>query len=293
MLIYGLGDPTTAIVMLQKARQLDPLSPVIAVTLGEAYSTSGNLPEGVRFYRKALEIDHEFQSAFNWLGMAYLTLGDPEKAAYWLEEGSRRAPDEFRANFGRAFLHRFRGEEERAVAVARRLQEMVPGNNVSLVTLVSFGRYAETIAMAESDWPELTCPANPAVHRNNVFQAMNLSLAYEHAGQRECSEALLAAILELLTNQPGLMSRAFGFLDAEVYARLGEIDRALATLRAGVNAGMRTEWPFQVERSPHMVNLLEVPEFRAIQDEVRRDLAQQLAVVREMEARGEVAPLAD
>ena len=289
MLIYGFGDPAAAIPKLQKARELDPLSPVIVVTLGEAYSASGNMAEGLRLYRKALEIDPDFLGAFNWLGMAYLTLGDPQKAAYWLEEGARKAPDEFRTHSGLASLYRFRGEEERAVAMARQLQAMVPGNNVSLVTLVSFRRDQEAIDMAEGDWPGLTCSAEPSVQRNNLFQAMNLSLAYERTGQRQCAETLLASILDIVAGQSGLSPRAFGFLDAEIYARQGNAEKALAALRDSVDSGMRMQWMFQVEKSPHMANLHELAGFRAIQEEVQADLARQLAIVRDMEARGDLA----
>ena len=293
VLIYGLGDPAAAIPILDKARQLDPLSPVIAVTLGEAYSAAGNLAEGIRLYRKALEIDPDFTAAFNWLGMGYLSLGELEKAAYWLEAGARRAPDEFRTISGLAFLYRARSERESALAIARRLQTMVPGNNVSLVTLVSFGRDREAIEFASADWPELSCDAPPSVQRNNVFQAMNLSLAYERTDQLACAEALLAAILEFVEGQPGLGPRAFGFLDAEVYARQGKIEQALAALRASVDAGMIALWATQVEQSPHMTKVREAEAFLSLREEVQADLARQRANVREMEARGELAPLQD
>ena len=291
MLIYGIGDPGAAIPMLRKARELDPLSPVIVVTLGEAYSSSGELAEGLRLYRKALAIDPDFLSAFNWVGMAYLSLGDSDSAAYWLEEGARRAPEEFRTNAGLAFLYRSRRNEERAVAIARRLQTIAPGNNASLVTLVSFGRYEEALEYAEVDWPGLSCQAEPDVRRSNIFQAMNLSLAFERTGQHACAELLLTEVLDVVAGQPGLSARAFGFLDAEIYARQGKVELALATLRASVNSGMRAQWMAQVEQSPHMDGLRELPEFRVIQDEVLTGLAAQLALVRDLETRGELAPL--
>ena len=293
ILIYGFGNPSAAIPVLQKARQLDPLSAIIVLTLGEAHSASGDLAEGLRLYRKTLEIDPDFLSAFTWLGTAYLSLGDPDKAEYWLEEGARRAPDEFRTNSGRTFLYRFRGEEERAVALARKLQTIVPGNNPSLVTLVSYGRNQEVIDMAEADWPALSCDRAPALQRNNVFQAMNLSLAYERVGRRECADALLAAILGILKDQPGLGARAYGFIEAEIYARQGRIDQALEVLRAGVDGGMRSPWMMQVEYSPHTEALREVPDFHAIQKAMRAELANELAIVREMETRGELAPLSE
>jgi TolB-like protein/Tfp pilus assembly protein PilF len=291
ILIYGLGDPGAAIPMLQKARRLDPLSPVITVTLGEAYSTGGNLAEGLRFFRKALDIDPEFIGAYRLMGLGYLSLGDVEKAAYWLEEAANRAPDEFRGNFGLAILYRDRGNEERAVALARRLQAMQPGNNISLVTLVSFGRFEEAMEFAAASWPGLACGAELAIDPNNIFPAMNLSLAYEQAGEQECAETLLMAILEFITAQPGLGPRAFGFLEVEVNARLGRLDRALDVLRDSVDAGMRAQWTTQVAHSPHMKALHETAEYQAIREDVDADLSRQLAIVREMEARGELAPL--
>lgn len=293
VLIYGLGDPAAAIPMLQKARRLDPLSPVIAVTLGEALGMSGRLAEGLGLFRAAIEIDPDFASAYFWLGTGYLSLLDAEKAAYWFAEGVKRAPDDFRTNAGLAFLHRHRNEEERGVAIARRLQALVPGNNTSILMLVSFGRYEEAIEFAETDWPELVCGNEISLRRPIVFQAMNLSLAYEMAGQRECSETLLLAILDLITRQPGLGSAAFGFLEAEVYARLGQMDRALAVLRTNVEAGMRAQWVSQVEDSPHMARLRETDEFGAVQEIVHADFARQRAIVRDMEARGELGPIPD
>jgi TolB-like protein/Flp pilus assembly protein TadD len=292
MLIYGFGDPAAAIPVLQQARQLDPLSPIIVVTLGEAYSTAGNIAEGLRLYRKAVEIDPDYLSAFRLLGMTYLSLGDTEKAAFWLDEGVQRGPDEFDVLFGKAFLYRALGDEDKAIAIARRLQALVPGNNVSLVTMVSFGHYAEAIETGEADWPALSCASEPTVMRSNIFQAMNLSLAYERTGQGDCSRALLDAIAALI-EAPEQNSRAFGFLEVEVYARRGEIQRALTVLRASVDAGMRLQWLDQVERSPHTVRLREAPGFRAIRDVVRADLSTQLTAVREMEARGQLAPLSE
>jgi len=179
------------------------------------------------------------------------------------------------------------------VSLARELRAMVPGNNVSLVMLVGFGHDQEAIELARADWPGLACEGEPEVRRNNVFQAMNLSLAYERVGESRCAGALLAAILELLEGQSGLGAKAFGFLDVELYARLGRIEQALSVLRGSVDAGMRAQWIMQVEDSPHLAGLREEAEFHAMRDVVRADLARQLASVRAMEASGELAPPGD
>ena len=69
--------------------------------------------------------------------------------------------------------------------------------------------------------------------------------------------------------------------------------RALATLRASVESGMRAPRMTQVEHSPHMKELRDHPGFYAIRDIVHEDLARQLAAVREMEKQAEIAPLVD
>jgi TolB-like protein/Tfp pilus assembly protein PilF len=280
LLIFGIGNPDAAIPKLDAARLLDPLSPVIVVTLGQAHAETGNLVEAIHLYRRAIEIDPDFLSAYSLLGMAYLALGDSETAALWFDRAETKWPGEFGAAFGKAFLRRALGDEDKAVAAARHLQALQPGNNVTLVTLVSFGRDTEAIALGDVDWPALSCRDEPSVLRSNVFQAMNLSLARERGGQAECAAALLEGILSLL-EQPGLHPRTFGFLDVEVYSRLGRIPEALAALRERVDAGVRQQWLFQIELSPHSVRLREHPDFAAIRDEVRADLARQLAVVSE------------
>ncbi len=67
----------------------------------------------------------------------------------------------------------------------------------------------------------------------------------------------------------------------------------MTELRASVDSGMHVQWLDQVERRPHMERLREVPEFSEIRDVAWADLARQLALVREIEARGELAPLSD
>jgi hypothetical protein len=129
------------------------------------------------------------------------------------------------------------------------------------------------------------------VQRNNLFQAINLSLALERTGSADCSDRLLDAVLAQVAKSPRLGAGGYGFLDAEVHARRGEIRQALAALRQGIDAGSRPGWYLQVEGSPHMTALLGLPEFQEMMAEVRADLAAQRARVEEMEADGELAPV--
>ena len=55
----------------------------------------------------------------------------------------------------------------------------------------------------------------------------------------------------------------------------------------------RTSWWSHGEQSPHTVSLQDNPEFKAMMDEVKADLATQLTRVREMDSRGELAAVTE
>ncbi len=75
-----------------------------------------------------------------------------------------------------------------------------------------------------------------------------------------------------------------------IYAIQGDVDRAIGQLRKLVDAGWRDGW-WRLEREPIYAPLWGEPEFQAIMDEVRADMAIQLERVREMERNGELEPL--
>ena len=224
VLINEMGQPEAAIPLLERARELDPLSPAINVTLGQSLEASGRFSEAMAFYRKAIEIEPDFSAAHfliaqhyrtvygemaeavRWhhqelaiepsrdtgaLGLTYLDLGDGEKAEYWIDHALGLHPDWFLTNSASAFLLIYQGDEAPALQQARRLLDIVPGNYISLVTFVAFGKYREALETVAPRYPELGCDVEPMVNRNNLSQAINLSLAWQETGERECADRLL------------------------------------------------------------------------------------------------------
>jgi tetratricopeptide (TPR) repeat protein len=291
VLMNSFGQPAAAIPFLEKARELDPLSPVIVITLGESLYGVGEIQQAMALFRKAVEIEPEYPAAYNLIGMAYLDLGDDASAEYWIDRGMSMWPGEFSAIQAKIFLHRYRGEEAQALQLARLLLVTAPGNNASLVTLVNYGRFNEALETVAPAHPELSCEAGLLVTPNNVFPAMNLSLALQETGERECADQMLNKILLQLQEMPRRGFRSYGFLDVEVHARQGETQQALDALRSAIDEGWRRTWWAQLEGSPHMYSLLEVPEFKAMMTEIRADMSTQLTHVSEMEANGEMAPV--
>jgi adenylate cyclase len=286
VLLNTFGQPQAAMPLLEKARSLDPLSPVIVVTLGEAQSRLGNVVDAVLLFRRAVELEDDFVGAYFLSSLAQLSLGDDELAEQWIRKGLARWPGEPRMLSAGIFLARYREEDERAVQEARDLMAVAPGDNTTLVTLVTYGRYQEALEAFASTHPELSCSVGPDVSTRNLFHAINLSLALQETGRRDCSSRLLREIQRILEGLPEQGHRSFGFLDVEVYARLGEKRRALDALRASVDAGLRMNWWLQLARSPHTVSLRNDPEFQSIIAEVEADMAAQRARLRELEAGG-------
>ena len=326
VLITRYGDPESAIPLLQKARSLDPLSPVIAITLGEAFDAVGKFDDSFALYEKAREIDNEFPGAYLRIGlfhrnvrgdfieavravrqelaidpartpsvlsMSFLELGDAMEAERWVLRGLQVQPDGFWTNADKTFLHRYRGEEDAALESARHLFDMAPGNNVSLVTLVNYGKYEEALSKFLPLYPELSCDREPAISRINGFQAINLSLALEETGEQECAERLLNAVLLRLPDVPRLGMHGYGIADVEIYSRQGRIRLALDTLRRAIDDGYRAFWWAQGPGSPHMTALLGNPEFEAMMDEIRLDMADQLSTLRQLEANGKLPVVPD
>jgi len=290
LLVNSLGRPEAAIPFLERARRLDPLSPVITVTLGEAFSGIGNITDAIVFYRKAAEIQPDFPYSYSLLGRAYLALGDDAKAEYWINRLVALYPTELVTLSAKILLHRYRGERDEALRVARGMTSVAPRNNTSLFTLVTYGQHQEAIETIAPSFPELSCNVEPTITLNNMSQAMNLSLAFQETGERDCAERMLDEILYRMHEIPEQGYRSYGFLDAEVYARQGKTQQALDALRASLKKGMRISWWTQVEKGPHMTSLLDHPELKSMIADIRMDMATQLAHVRKMEASGDLAP---
>jgi len=75
-----------------------------------------------------------------------------------------------------------------------------------------------------------------------------------------------------------------------IHALRGEKRKALASLREAVDQGWRTEWWWWLGR-PDLDSLRDEPEFQAMVEEIRADMAAQREHVREMERTGELKPI--
>jgi TolB-like protein/Tfp pilus assembly protein PilF len=177
LLVTYLRQPEGAVPLLQKALALDPLSPALTLTLGEALENLGRFDEAMSQYLKTIEIEPSYASPYSRIaglyrsaygqideamlwrfrsmardpgfvaglsatGLYYLDLGDDAEAEYWINRAVALAPEQAAPNTALALLHQYRNERERALQVARKLLEIAPGNDASL------GQFAKTTVLS-------------------------------------------------------------------------------------------------------------------------------------------------
>jgi len=312
------GDFDKALSLIEQARVLDPLSPVINVTLGQINGGLGRFDDALAQYEKTLSLEPDYAGAYfeiailqrsafgridegiRWhveelkrdpirpgtgIAFAYLDLGDDKRAEQWVDWALARQPDWFWPIAAKAQLHQYRGEADDAIRYAEQLNRIAPGNNFSLYTLVSFGHDERALEIFAESFPDFSCDP-PEIDRSRVFHAINVSLALERAGETDCANRMLDAAQSIISEMPRLGGFGYGIADVEIYARQGRKELALETLREAVDSGWRSAWWLQGLRSPHNANIADDPRFISMMDEVRADLALQLENVRRMEANG-------
>jgi eukaryotic-like serine/threonine-protein kinase len=87
ILLHGLGRHEEAGTMIEKARQLDPLSPVIAVNTGLQYFYTGDPQKAERELKKALDLDASFAPAHVMLGRVYVREGNYQDGEKEIQQG--------------------------------------------------------------------------------------------------------------------------------------------------------------------------------------------------------------
>ena len=71
-----IGRADESLALITRARELDPLSPIIYYNLGYSYEVAGRHDEALASFEKALELDPAFPAALDWTSREYLERGD-------------------------------------------------------------------------------------------------------------------------------------------------------------------------------------------------------------------------
>jgi predicted Zn-dependent protease len=90
----GDGDIEGGLALLEEAERLEPYDPEVSFERALLLEENGRTGEAISAYRRALAIDPSVALVYYKIGMAYLTLGNRQKATFFLEQAIHRFTQE-------------------------------------------------------------------------------------------------------------------------------------------------------------------------------------------------------
>ena len=291
-----MGRFEDALAGCQRIIEIDPDYPRAYTVMADLYwEVFGQLDEGVRWLHKAAELDPGNPNHARWLGMIYLDLGDPVAGEYWMQETMRLAPTQFNSKWSAAYLANFTHGPEEIVAAARTLHELAPGDWRALISLRNAdfraGRIDAALQRFRKAYPDFVDGEDPEVIGTNWRMAIEVANILGKVGERERADRLLHKVLLVIGSAPRLGYNGFGIGDVEVYALLGDKEKALSMLATAVQVGWRSQWWINTEKNNNLASLHDEPRYQAIIGDIQSQMAEQLAQVRRWQASGELASI--
>jgi len=293
LLALGRFDEASEWVALSIERDPDYVENVDTVG-AEKWRIRGLLDEAILQFAKAASLDPNSFFYPRSLGLVYLDLGGFAEAKPWIQRSLDLGPDVSSSNDAMCLLLLALGDESAAVEFARKAVAFAPAyllpftNSTELLRDYELraGRVSEARALYENRYPELLNRDDPAVSRTNYRAAIGLAMIAFRSQEPGYAELLLERSLEVLQQLPRLGEYGYGVADVQIYALRGENQKALATLRRAIDERWRALWWYYLEHDLALESLHAEPAYQAMISEIRAEMAQQLARVREMEQNG-------
>jgi tetratricopeptide (TPR) repeat protein len=276
----------------KKAIEIDPQLGISDAIADHYWYVTGELDQAVVWYAKAISVDPGDPALYANLGTLFLDLGAVEEAEVWLSRSVELGPKARWPNVASGLLQLYRNDDA-AVEFANRTFSSFTYNWPAAWILRSHairaGRYSDAIALYEKISPGLLHDDPPQVDSTGAYlDAINLALALANSGEERRAETLLDRSLEFIRTIPRLGLDGFWIADVHIFAIQGKREKALAMLREAIDEGWRTLWWYYLERDPNLDSLHGDPEFQAMLEELRAEMAAKLVRVREMQSNGEL-----
>jgi len=258
-----------AIQLFEKAIELDPRYAAAYAACSSAYGQMYQWFSRAEQHRdkaqelsfKALMYDSNLPEAYAAMGLSYFIWGKFDEASASSRKAIELDPDDFIAFWTLGRIHFTNGELEQALAPFRRVIELKPGFYAAYAdlaqTCAGLGRRDEA-EEASRQLLELLpnyLLQNPDDSRARMYYAIALAeKGFKEDAIREGGKAL-----ELSPGDPMMLYNC-----ACLYSQLGEVDRAVDTLRQAIAGGYENfGW---MKHDPDLNALREHPEFIAMLD---------------------------
>jgi TolB-like protein/Tfp pilus assembly protein PilF len=313
------GRHQESIDVVRRALELDPLSVLLYHDLGRSHIALGEFDAGRQAFFRISQINPENPFAIHGAAMATIMGGQIVEAGYWsdaaaamdpqdyenpstsvyvygsagnLEMAARKVdealelgPDQPYPLAAQVFYYRMSGQQDRALAIARRaLAAQLDdrwGSDTTFLRAVrdealKTGDYGEALVWYRQRIPEVFA-GPPQIVGSNIQKAADLAHLLQAAGRQEEAQQILESVVvgydEMYTL--GSANWPLGAAKAQALVLLGKTDDALAELSRIIKDGWRMRWRLSTELNPSFDSVRQDPRYRALIAEIERDIEQQ------------------
>jgi len=124
LLLSVSGRHQESLASMQRARELEPLSPTVNLYLGLAYVHGGQFDLGIRRIRESIELDSAYYRSHMFLGRALSAINQHDEAVTELERALSLRPDSFESSAFLGLALAGKGDRKKALAMVKKTQEL-------------------------------------------------------------------------------------------------------------------------------------------------------------------------
>ncbi len=310
LLSIQMGRIEEGLVQMQKAKALDPISPIINKNLADALNSAGRFQEAIDQYIRVMEIDPNFPGAFEnlaatyrsgygrldesvlWLKKAiqldsenpaytsvlaqnYLDLGDLEQAHLWYEVSVQTANEgsHFPA-LADMYLSLYQGQYTDVKSAAAKVLHTFPRHVGALEALriIEFRVNDTTAALprVQSTYEHLLESDKPLTVAGKDG-AIELAYLLRLSGELDRALRLEAMVEDYIATHPRMGYAGFGVADVKLAAIRDDPAGAIKALEQAVAEGFRTRvWLLDLD--PMFTKLRARPGYESLRAQVEQDL---------------------
>jgi TolB-like protein/Flp pilus assembly protein TadD len=278
--LAALGDFEGAEARLLKAIEIDPAFARGYQGLAALYFHElGRLDDAAIMAYRATRLNPEIPTNYALLANILLNLGDTEGAERWIDRAIDIEPTDWDVGNVLASIDVAAGRWSEAAEVSRQALERFPQGGLHTWILsmshLREGRTEEALAVFQTGFPGLLDEEDPVVSRRNIGMAPHVIRVLQIRGETERAERLLRQAKDFyVANRDSGVYMGL-LIDVRLHALAGEADKALAAMRAHIDAGWRFLALNLLDRTPSLDAIRGDPRFTEMANEVKADLAAQ------------------
>ena len=319
LLRVNLNRPEEAIVMNQKAAELDPLSNVILINLAWGLRSLGRLHEAMEQFTRVHERDPNFPGAVNglawvnddlgnyaqavieqtkaisldkgnlsnrlWLLLHYLNMNAITSAKATLTTTQEMSPNYSQIPYYQSLLEMVSGDYSTSVERYQNIVNDDPENPFNASTLALFnalnGDCSKTIML----WQQLSPERFASSYLSNasqVYDDLVIAWCLKQADQVQASERLLASID---TNVKKVTNATEGtYYKAASLAIQGQSAKAAQAYAEVIRSKRNRGWHW-VDHLPYYTDMRQEPVFIQAREQLMQELAEQRQLLNELRAK--------